>query len=308
MGLREDVLSRTNALVNNCLVHKRVRSSPYGLHPTKGGDGGDDCLWLGLLASVGAANAVEGLLACQSQGEHGREGMFYRNPERRFNNNVEYGENYFSRDMGLGVILGLISVPKDRANYHGKKWIDFIMSQWPCLLKKPWGGGCWIRYPFRKLAPWSDSRVDVTNAYWGTIGRAFRYHGLALNNQMNANLNVDDMTHPAEVNACPLGYQLHLKAVAAYIRMLTNQSESTRKYVADRCYQRLPSNLFYKVLSQKKATDDDMRTFLSICPDPNTFQPQDYWCWDQENVVEHYNKCCGWDMAFLGYLMAKRLY
>lgn len=306
-GLRADVLARTDELVNNCLVHKRVRSCPYGLYPTKGGDGGDDALWLGLLASVGAANAVDGLLNCQSQGEHGRDGMFYRNPERRFNNNVEYGTNYFSRDMGDGVLLGLISVPRERAGFHGCKWINFIMSQWPCSVKKPFSNDCLIRYPFRRLAPQNDTRVDVTPSYWGQIARMFKYHDLPLNNQMAKYWGYDDAIHPTEAKTVPIGYQLHLKAVTSYIRLLTGQSTDISKQIANTCYQRSPSNLFYKVLAQRETTADDFRMFLSICPDWRTFQPQDYWCWEQANVVDHYNKCCGWDMAFLGYLMAKRL-
>ena len=77
------------------------RQSPYGTFPTKGGDGGDDCLWLGLLSCVGVEEASKGLIACQSTKK--RKGMFYRNPVRRSNDSAGYS-HFFSRDMACGVL------------------------------------------------------------------------------------------------------------------------------------------------------------------------------------------------------------
>ena len=293
---------RIDGLINVC-VNKAVRSSPYGMYPSKPGDGGDDCLWLGLLASVDAVNAKQGLLNCQSANEHDRDGMFYRNPERRSNNNAEYGDNYFSRDMGLGALIGLATIPNEDSVYHFNKWVSYIRKEKYCLVQNPITGGCIIHG--HSLAPNKD-RSFVNPNFWDYLNMFSQCHNNAITTIEMINCRgLADVANPFEAATCPHGYKLHLKALSAYYRYLLDERTDVAKNIGELCYNRSPKNLFFKILAHGFASFHDADEFLRISPDPATFEPQGYWVWEQEDVEGHLDKCCGWDMIFLGLLIKK---
>ena len=232
--------------------------------------------------------------------------MFYRSPERRSNDNLGYGSNFFSRDMALGVLVGLASSNKNLTLVHGLPWVHYITHNRPCMVKKPkWlGGGCLIRHPFYTLAP-GDDRVNITPALWALVGRVWDHYGIDKNTQMKRYKGADGDVQVLEAKQAPLGYQLHLKAVSSYLKMILGQSRVYREQISKICYERLPQNLFYKVLSQEAAHEDDLKTFLEICPNPDDFIPKDYWIWEKGDFVDAVKdkKCCGWDMVFMGKLL-----
>lgn len=273
-------------------------------YPTKG-DGGDDCLWLGLLASVGYQPAMDGVANCQSRvGE--RKGMFYRNPKRAADERRTEGP-LFSRDMALGVLCWLVS-----SEYSGRSvlatelWMEWIERSRRCLIPKPkiFGGGCLLHGAYR-YAPDQDGRSNITPTMWALMGRVWDHRGLDLHKQMELWEKADGDISVVEAELCPLGYELHLKAVQAYIKLLIQQSTEYRKKVAEICHTRLPENLFYKILYQEGASKEDMEVFLSMLPNPLTFRPQNYWLWEKEDYTEavKQEKMCGWDMVFLGRLI-----
>ena len=172
MDYRLEVKNRINRL----LWKSKWRSSPYGSFPTKGGDGGDDLLWLGLLSSVKIPDAKVAILNSQ-----GVNGMFFRNPMRRSNNNAGYN-HFFSRDMAHGPLL-LFAADRTLINPFASAWLNYIVKSRPCIRKKPkWlGGGCWLRGLYR-YAP--DDRSDITPTMWAIMGRVWKHNNWPLHSEM----------------------------------------------------------------------------------------------------------------------------
>lgn len=299
--MKQLIEARINRLIEVCPT-----SHLGGFHyPTKGGDGGDDCLWLGLLSTVGIDVASKTIPMCQSPRQHDK-GMFYRNPKRQASANVE-GKPFFSRDMALGVLCWLIGNKGSEGQLIAKEWLEWIEGNRKCVLKKPamFGGGCLIRHPMFRYAPDDDGRSDITPTMWALMGRVWRNMGLCTSPTMDTFQFADGDIPVFESEQCGIGYQLHLKAVQAYIKYRLNQSSEYRRKVANICHRRVPGNLFYKVLSQEYATKEDMEYFLGILPDPMTFIPKDYWIWekgDYESAIKK-KQMCGWDMVFMGRLL-----
>lgn len=288
------------------------RDCPYGPFPSKGaiggdeGDGGDDCLWLGLLTSVDFAPAATALRQCQASADEKRPGMFYRNPIRRYTDNEGYG-HFFSRDMGMGVLCALGSKYWDHVTAYqiARDWQLYIEKNRACLVKKPkWmGGGCAVRGPYQ-LAP--DDRSVVTPAFWALIGRVWRENGWPVSSEMERNNGMDGDWSIAEAENCPLGYQLHLHAIESYLKLMMGQSREYQEKMARICYDRSPLDRFYKLLVQKKALPEDIDWLVDLI---NSRPPvlADNWIWGSSNMAQAIadHDYCGWDLLFLGNLMMK---
>lgn len=289
------------SVISDLATKSPIRQTKYGNFPTKGGDGGDDCLWLGLLSSTKLFYSTIAVFSCQADSASHRPGMFYRNPERRATDNVGHSA-FFSRDMAHGPLLAFLdtNLSWPRIRSHAEAWLDWIDKNRACAVKKPkWaGGGCFARGPHR-YAP--DSRSDITPTMWAIMGRVWRHIGLPLHREMTRWKGADGDASVLEASSVELGYQLHLKAVQAYIKLMIRQSREYRERVAKICYDRQPDNLFYKVLSQGRATQGDKERFLEICPNASTFIPSDHWVWERGIIEVH--KSCGWDFVFLGRLI-----
>lgn len=270
----------------------------YGPFPTKGGDGGDDILWNGLLASQGFDPAYSQVVHCQAGKGEKRAGMFYRNPLRRFNDNAGH-EHYFSRDMSLGVLLGYISKQYSYLQISGEDWLSYINANRACAVEKPnWlGGGCLIRSPMYRFAP-DDDRSNITPNIWALMGRVWQFKDWHRANQMFKHEGHDGDINTIEAQVVPRGYQLHLKAVQAYIKFKIGQSRAMRKKVSKICYSRQPDNFFYKILSQEGVYQEDVDRYIETCPDSNDFESKDYWLWEKSEQNIKYS--CGWDWVFLG--------
>jgi len=275
-------------------------------YPTKGGD--DDCLWLGLLASVGYQPAMDGVFECQKRvGE--QEGLFLGNPKLAANEKQD--QSIFSSDMALGVLCWLVSSEySGRSVLAAELWLKWINKNRRCLIPNPkiFGGGCLLHGGYR-YAPSKDKRSNITPTMWSLMGRVWDHRGLEPHKMMEFAEGtfaiVEDEVSVLEAEFCALGYQLHLKAVQAYIKLQIQQSTECRKKVTKMCHARLPANLFYKVLYQEGASKEDMEVFLTMLPNPMTFRPQNYWLWEREDYTEavRQGNMCGWDMVFLGKLI-----
>jgi len=273
-----------------------LSTSSLGSYPTKGGDNGDDCLWVGLLASTGKLSALIGLGNCQAQADEPRCGMFYRSPARRETDNKGY-EHFFSRDMALGVLLAFV---RDPAYFydHACRWLAYIDGNRPCKVRKPkWlGGGCLIRSEIYRYSP-DDDRSLITPTMWALMGRVWANNGWSKNAQMKAFEGADGDVSIIEADQSPLGYQLHLKAVQAYLKFRLNQSREYAQRVSDICFERQPDNLFYEYLA--KGNSEALKDkFIEKFPNPETFVSSDHWLW--ESTDQDSGKACGWDWVFLG--------
>lgn len=272
-------------------------------YPTKGGN---DCLYLGLLASVGYQPAMDGVFDCQTKvGEH--EGLFQSNPKLAADE--RQNPPIFSSDMALGVLCWLMSSEySSRSILAAELWLKWINKNRRCLIPNPkiFGGGCLLRGGYR-YAPNKES--NITPSMWSLMGRVWDHRGLEPHKMMElaeGSFSIaEDEVSVLEAEFCALGYQLHLKAVQAYIKLQIQQSTEYRKKVTKMCYARLPENLFYKILHQEGASKEDMEVFLAMLPNPMTFRPQNYWLWEREDYTEavRQGKICGWNMVFLGKLI-----
>lgn len=271
-------------------------------NPTKGGDGGDDILWLGLLATVGDKDAIEAIDRCQKE-----SGQFFRSPERALNNNYPY-KWYFSRDMAMGVLCWLAS--GNGTKYNADLWIKYIMKLKPrCIKKKPkWlGGGCLLRSPMKRYAPDNDGRSDITPSMWALMGRVWRFRGWKETRLMKKYKYMDGDVSclSAIIND---SYQLHLCAVGAYIKRIIGQSKAYADEVSKICADKERLNIFYSLIEEEVDLSFEAETFLAFAPSPTKpFIPRDYWLWEKQYINSAINKgkYCGWDWIFVGKLIIK---
>lgn len=259
---------------------------------------GDSCLFNGLLSTVGVSFAERAVLFSQASMNEKMPGMFYRSPRRRYTNNEGY-THFFSRDMSLGVLCVYATSEHDLSE-SARNWLHAIKEHSYCQVKKPWwlGGGCAIRV-FR-FAP--DDRSIVTPAMWALMNRVWRYRKWPLTAQMKEFDKMDGDASVIEAMHCDLGYQLHLKAVQAYIKLLLGQSREFSEKVGQIAFERVPENLFYEFLTKRKVTGQMLDRFLEIKPDLNKGFGNE-WVWEKDAVRP--DKSCGWDFVFLGKLFLK---
>jgi hypothetical protein len=187
------------------------------------------------------------------------------------------------------------------------KWIDYIDGSRPCLVKKPkWlGGGCAVRSPIYKYAP--DARSDITPSCWAMMWRVAKARGWDTHKEMELYKGADGDVSIAEAKSCPTGYQLHLKVVDAYIKLLIGQSREYSQKVGEIASKRIPTNLFYRFIAERRVTEGMLTEFLDMAPSPRSdFGPdKNSWVWEKSNLEKELPTSCGWDFLFLGLLFLK---
>ena len=274
--------------------------TPYGRFPSKPGDGGDDCLWNGLLSSVGWMPSVDAVGASQARTpSEARFGMFYRNPLRRSNDNVGHPA-FFSRDMATGVLAWLASGFGDYFAAHS--WQKYWESQEFCVIKKPWPfRGCLVSgYRF---AP--DDRSVITPKMFALLGRVWKQRGWPTTAQMDRFKGSDNDYDVIETRVCDIGYQLHLHACDAWIKRIMGQSHEYSDKVANICFDRSPTNLFYKLLAQGESHPRDVESWLELCSLAPQGEFGKSWIWEKEDRIESIPDACGWDLFFMAKLLMK---
>jgi hypothetical protein len=261
---------------------------------------GDAILFNGLLATVWPMDQVNwpqiGVLMSQ-----GDDGMFYRSPRRRGTNNEGY-EFFFSRDMATGVIAA--ATDRSFPMRIWDKWLEYIDKSRPCLVKKPkWaGGGCLVRSPIYRYAP--DSRSDISPSCWAMMARVARWREWPENSEMKKYWGTDGDVAVIEAQNCAAGYQLHLKAVDAYIKLLINQSREYSQKVGEIARDRVPGNLFYEFLAERRVTGSMLTKFLKIAPSVSA-NFGNAWIWEKASIEAELSTSCGWDFLFLGRLFQR---
>lgn len=249
-----------------------------------GDSDGDSILFTGLLSTVDPTIdnwALEGVLDSQ-----GSNGMFYRSPARKETNNAGF-EHYFSRDMSLGVLAAMTNIdfPQDA----GERWLNYIHKS-----KKFW-------LPYYSFAP--DSRSAITPNLWALMGRVWRYRGESETGQMVRFAGADGDIEVFSAQTCELGYQLHLKVVAAYIKWRISQSREYSQKVGLIAHERIKDNIFYELIAKRHVTEDMLDRYIELYKNlPQTFGHS--WIWEKSNISAHLPTCCGWDMIFMGRLLA----
>ena len=273
-----------------------VGISPIGNRYVKMRDSdGDSCLFTGLMSTVLFPSddkwALKAILECQAA-----DGLFYRSPRKRW----AY-EKGFSRDMSLGVLCAMVDVDFDAGT--AQRWLDYIDHSRPCLVKKPkWaGGGCAIRSPVYKYCTEDDDRANITPAAWAMMGRVWQFRGWRKHSEMNSWDKADGDVAVQESQDCELGYQLHLKAVQAYIKYLIGQSREYSVKIGEICWSRQPDNLFYEFLARRYFTLDMIDRYLAMADIVDGTHLSNEWMWEKSVINPH--ESSGWCMLFLGKLI-----
>jgi len=256
---------------------------------------GDSTLFNGLLASVWQGCENWPLRAVF--GSQGDNGMFFRSPRRRATNNAGYS-TFFSRDQASGVLAAATNPGFEARVWN--RWLDYISGSRSCLVKKPWGGGCLIRSPIYKYA--TDDRSDISPSCWAMMGRVASGRGWGSRLEMEKWKGYDGDASVIEAKNCEKGYQLHLKAVDAFIKFCMGQSREYSQKVGDIAYSRVPDNLFYEFLSKRYITDDFIKRYLDISP-PIAGVFGNGWVWQSACVADELPYSSGWDFIFLGNLI-----
>lgn len=265
---------------------------------TLGDSDGDACLFNGMLASVWPKWEFNwpAYAVISSQAPHGR---WYRSPR------LDESQPGFSRDMAMGVLLTLVMT--DQWKRHAQEWLDYIDSRadQPCLIKA--FGKCILKSP-KKIYSFSpgDDRTKITPEVWSLMNRVWEFRGWddIRHDEMKTWRDMDGDVAVLEAENTNLGYTLHLKAVQAFIKYLIGQSREYSVKVGKICYERQPSNLFYRFLATRVIDDKFVDDYLAQCPHPDS-RWGNVWIWQVAHPEDEYLDSCGWDWVFIGKLILK---
>lgn len=259
-------------------------------------DDGDMTLFGGLLCASGEP------LGCASvRASQGANGRFWRSP-RRVDGNLG-GRKSFSRDMSMGVLLYLATT-KDRE--AATRWLNWIDSNRPCTLKKPWGGGCLVRGPHRVCRDDENATCTITPGLWALMGKVWDHLGLRRHSEMRRWAATDTDMASLEATFTEPGYELHLKGVAIYLKELLGVQRTWRVDTASDISERQPNNPFFHYLAER---DPAFVTALVLdqCPAPGTRPERLFqWSWERADASEAYLESMGWECLFMRNLLTER--
>jgi hypothetical protein len=271
-----------------------VAGNPYAMLGTSDGDA---VLFNGLLSAVWPSFQINWPNAAVliSQAEDGR---WFRSPRR------DPYQPGFSRDMAMGALLSMCSWG---SKLSAGRWLDYIDSraEKPCLIKA--FGKCILKSP-KKIYSFSpgDDRTKITPEVWSLMNRVWEFRGWydIRHDEMKLWQDMDGDVAVLEAENTNLGYTLHLKAVQAFIKYLIGQSREYSIKVGRICYERQPSNLFYRFLATRVIDDKFVEDFLAQCPHPDS-RWGNVWIWQVAHPEDEYLDSCGWDWVFIGKLILK---
>jgi len=232
----------------------------YGLisWPSKPGDGGDDCLWNGMLCHVGFVCFSKFWSFQNTRVTDDRFGMFYRNPQRALTDGIP--PHYFSRDMATGVLLALCGQLTDERYMTSCLWAKYF--------------GCKLRYAPDKrswITPWMAALTSLVYDSHGYKGLPKLYRLFSVKNKLLQKYVLWETKH------CPVKSGLHLKACSVLILRACGEHDLADK-IAEICYQRNPEDVFYNLLRNKENTD--MTTLKALVAGYK--EPTNVWCWGRE--------------------------
>ncbi len=255
---------------------------------------GDMTLFNGLLC-------VSGLeLGCQAvRASQGADGRFWRSP-RRVDGNLGQNKS-FSRDMTMGVLLYLA---KTRDTGAAQRWLGWIDGNRPCVMKKPWGGGCLVRGLYRVCRDDENSSCTITPALWALMGRVWSHLGLGRHDEMKRWEGSDGDISAIEAEINDPGYQLHLGGVEVLLKQFMGVSSGPRQEVARTLAERQPNNPFFVTL-RDGATDWVVQKTLELCPrrENGTAFRKFQWSWERSDSSEAWRESMGWECIFMANLL-----
>ena len=113
----------------------------------------------------------------------------------------------------------------------------------------------------------------------------------------------DHTTLLAQVKTVPLGYQLHLAALQAWVRRSRGESSQSLNLCFVELRKRDPKNTFFRYL-RSGATRDVVDEFLAVAPSAPV-QKQAQWIWQDPPEKYSVNRAHSAAIAFLANLLAQ---
>jgi hypothetical protein len=293
-----EVADVTAAVASDTLASRRADWLTWaprcGAYPSKDGcEDGDTTLFNGLLCASGEPLGCAAVRAAQ-----GADGRFWRSP-RRVDGNLGEPKS-FSRDMSMGVLLYLATTgDRDAAT----RWLAWIDANRPCTLVKPWGGGCWVRGPHRVCRDDESATCTITPTLWALMGRVWDRLGLPRHAEMQRWSATDTDLAAIEATFTEPGYQLHLKAVAIFLKQVLDVQRTWRLETARALSERQPENPFFRYLWEG-ASPEVIEAVLARCPAAGVVPAERrQWSWERADAAEAWRASMGWECVFLANLL-----
>ena len=258
---------------------------------------GDMTLFNGLLCVSGQD------LGCQAvRASQGADGRFWRSP-RRVDGNLGQNKS-FSRDMTMGVLLYLA---RTRDTAAAGRWLDWIDRNRPCVMNKPWGGGCLVRGLYRVCRDDENTSCTLTPGVWALMGRVWGYLGLSRHDEMKRWEGSDGDVTAIEAEINEPGYELHLAGVGVLLKQYMGVSSGPRQEVASTLAGRQPNNPFFLYL-RDGVTEEIRQKTLALCPhrENGTAFRKFQWSWERSDSSEAWRESMGWECIFLHNLIRNR--
>jgi hypothetical protein len=255
-------------------------------------DDGDMTLFSGLLCGSGDAIGCAAVQASQ-----GPDGRFWRSPRRNAGNLGQ--PNSFSRDMSLGVLVYLATTHDTVA---ATRWLAWIDAHRPCSIKLPFGWGCMIRGPYRVCDDDDNGRCNINPGLWALMGRVWSGLGLPLHSEMQRWAGYDGDLETFLTDWTSPGFQLHLKAVAIFVREQLGNGLTWRIDNANTLVDKQPQNPFFLYL-RDGATDAVADLVLAECPQPGNTAPAQQWAWERSDDGQAWQQSMRWDCMFMADLL-----
>jgi hypothetical protein len=255
-------------------------------------DDGDTTLFNGLLCGSGDARGCDAVRAAQ-----GADGRFWRSPRRRDGNLGQ--PNSFSRDMTLGV---LVYLAQTRDAGAAQRWLAWIDQNRACTLRNPFGTKCLIPGMYRVCTDDDNGRCTIDPGLWALMGRVWSALGLPLHSEMNRWAGWDNDLEKFLTDFTDPGYQLHLKAVAVFVRERLGISAGWRHDQASTFVDKQPLNPFFRYL-RDGATDEVTDDVLALCPQAGSTAPRTQWAWERSDDGQAWLQSMDWDCIFMANLL-----
>jgi hypothetical protein len=241
-------------------------------------DDGDITLFAGLLCAAGIDLGCQTVRLAQDD-----TGRFWRSPRRV----GQAQPNSFSRDMALGVLLYLT---QSRDQLAAEAWLDWIDAHARCQIQG--STGCVLK-TYHLCDDADDGRCLMTPGLWAQMGRVWQTMDWPLHPQMEQWGRIGESTMVDDARSVGLGYQLHLKAVTAFLYRQLEVAGTLVDDVVQVLVERQPDNPFFRWLRWGNSPELAAR-LMSLCP-ANAPVAKFQWAWERETSERAWEDSMLWD-------------
>lgn len=237
------------------------------------GDVGDGTLFAGLLCASGDAQACNAVRDAQ-----GEDGRWWRAPSRI----GKEGDNTFSRDMTMGVLLYFAM---SRDVQAAQRWMSYV--------EKNNGNTC---------ATDTDGRCALTPFMWSSIRLVWLHLGLPLNTDMRLSQTlVGQRAWEGEARSRPPGFNLHLVSVTLFLFRKMNIWNESYQTASSILVERQPGNPWFLFLRDGKT--EALASALLSRSQAEEPEGRREWSYERAEEDRAWESTMGWEHVTLINLM-----